>query len=144
MLHGKWCLSSPTRDWTCAPCSGSSVLTAGPPGKSLRCYNSHCTLSSCTSLIAKNFCSFIPIVIYIKPILSSSELYLRSSKKEVSGTVNSKMEKRHGCRFSDSTPKMFLAWCHLSNKVFLKFEMILRFFTLVTGCNPSFLGDRDP
>ena len=27
-------LSSPTRDRTCAPCSGSAVLTNGPPGKS--------------------------------------------------------------------------------------------------------------
>ena len=26
--------SSPTRDWTWAPCSGSTVLTTGPPGKS--------------------------------------------------------------------------------------------------------------
>ena len=29
-----WDLSSPTRGWTHAPCSGSAVLTTGPPGKS--------------------------------------------------------------------------------------------------------------
>ena len=33
MLHGMWDLSSTTRDWTCVPCSGSTVLTTGPPGK---------------------------------------------------------------------------------------------------------------
>ena len=32
--RGMWNLSSPTRDGTRAPCSGSAVLTTGPPGKS--------------------------------------------------------------------------------------------------------------
>ena len=32
--HGMWDLSSQTRDRTRAPCSGSTVLTTGPPGKS--------------------------------------------------------------------------------------------------------------
>ena len=31
--HGMWDLSSLARDRTRAPCSGSTVLTAGPPGK---------------------------------------------------------------------------------------------------------------
>ena len=35
-LCGIWDLSSHTRDRTCAPCSGSTVLTAGQPGKSLQ------------------------------------------------------------------------------------------------------------
>ena len=33
MLLGMWDLSSTTRDWNCVPCSGSTVLTTGPPGK---------------------------------------------------------------------------------------------------------------
>ena len=33
--HSMWDLSSPTRDQTHAPCSGSAVLTTKPPGKSL-------------------------------------------------------------------------------------------------------------
>ena len=33
MLQRMWDLSSPTRDWTFALCSGSSVLTTEPPGK---------------------------------------------------------------------------------------------------------------
>ena len=33
-----WDLSSLSRDWTCVPCSGSLVLTRGPPGKSLVCF----------------------------------------------------------------------------------------------------------
>lgn len=32
-LHDMWDLSSPTRNRTCAPCSGSTVLTTGLPGK---------------------------------------------------------------------------------------------------------------
>ena len=35
MVHGLWDLSSQTRDGNCAPCSGSTVLTSGLPGKSL-------------------------------------------------------------------------------------------------------------
>ena len=35
LLHGTQNFSSLTRDWTCALCSGSTVLTTGLPGKSL-------------------------------------------------------------------------------------------------------------
>ena len=36
ILHSMWDLSSPTRDWTHAPCRGNTrVLTTGAPGKSL-------------------------------------------------------------------------------------------------------------
>ena len=31
--HGMWDLSSQTRNWTCAPCIGSRVLTIRPHGK---------------------------------------------------------------------------------------------------------------
>ena len=33
--HGMWDLNCPTRDWALVPCSESTVLTAGPPRKSL-------------------------------------------------------------------------------------------------------------
>ena len=36
MPHGMQDLSSPTRDWTHVPCSGSTVLTTWPPRKSSR------------------------------------------------------------------------------------------------------------
>ena len=36
MPHDLWDLSSETRDGTHAPCSGSTVLTPGPPGKYLK------------------------------------------------------------------------------------------------------------
>ena len=38
LLCGMWDLSSPNRDGTCAPCSGSTVLTTKPQGKSLRLF----------------------------------------------------------------------------------------------------------
>ena len=37
-LHGMWDFSSPTRDRTHTPYSGSTVLTTGPPGDSLSCF----------------------------------------------------------------------------------------------------------
>ena len=39
MLHSTWGLSSPRRNWTHAPCTGSRVLTTGSPGKSHNFYS---------------------------------------------------------------------------------------------------------
>ena len=46
--QSRWDTSSPTRDWTCAPCSG--FLITGPPGKS-PCFCMCCQISVCLSLI---------------------------------------------------------------------------------------------
>ena len=37
-MSGIWDLSALIKNGTCAPCSGSMVLTTGPPGKSCGCY----------------------------------------------------------------------------------------------------------
>ena len=75
---GMWDLGSPTRDRTCAPCSGSTFLATGPPGKSLHLQTS---LMSGPGQAPRSFLCLIPTIsgtILTKPKCTPGEFEIEA------------------------------------------------------------------
>ena len=133
-----WDLSSPTRDWTCIPCSGSAVLTTGQPG--ILCD------SLCTSCYLRSFSFsflfffFFPLIYFdVQGLLSPSPSQIVITSLGIWRAVHqsSSLPSHHHSAFSCGIFRMtqifFFSWGKVSLTTKISFIPDLKFcFTIAT------------
>ena len=115
--RGMWDLSSPTRDWTRAPCSGNRILTTGPQGNptDVSVLELPCAWNT-PSLLFLSF-SFTPLYIHVSYLLPNPFSGVAGKSVPMS------TENSPGC--TEFIHSHFLLSCWTTDSTWFSFSILL-------------------